>query len=74
VSGLLVKHPALCSPSRYHCCCQCASKCSTVFPPCRQCNQWGLSVIRMWAFNSKCPQSKGVYDETQMRAYDYVGM
>jgi mannan endo-1,4-beta-mannosidase len=26
----------------------------------------------MWAFNSGVPKAKGVYDETQMEAYDYV--
>ncbi|GFR39986.1 hypothetical protein Agub_g519 [Astrephomene gubernaculifera] len=36
------------------------------------CNQFGLKVIRLWAFNHRMPYAWGKYDETQFQGLDYI--
>ncbi|KAL6746884.1 glycoside hydrolase superfamily [Haematococcus lacustris] len=38
----------------------------------KYCNSYGLTVVRMWAFNEGCPSAPGVYDPVEMAAFDYI--
>ncbi|KXZ42518.1 hypothetical protein GPECTOR_139g674 [Gonium pectorale] len=37
-----------------------------------RCNDFGLKVIRLWAFNRRMPYAWGKYDETEFQGLDYI--
>ncbi|KXZ42513.1 hypothetical protein GPECTOR_139g669 [Gonium pectorale] len=37
-----------------------------------RCNDFGLKVIRLWAFNHRMPYAWGKYDETEFQGLDYI--
>ncbi|EFJ48391.1 hypothetical protein VOLCADRAFT_117611, partial [Volvox carteri f. nagariensis] len=36
------------------------------------CNEFGLEVVRLWAFNHNMPYAWGKYDETEFEGLDYI--